>query len=191
MAFRLVLDDTPPGATEKGNSTVVFSDLPKDYKVFLLYYRAGMPEQELEDKLVDLGKNTGYNLLVNIGSAEDPSYGLITRRFNITKFPSIVMTAVPNLASPAGDSITTYARLDSPKLFSSPDRTIQCVERLFNLFLQGEVAEAISKAKWTQRAEAARSVGGVVGNAIKNFIDSHEWSFSFAEGKLEMKPAGG
>jgi hypothetical protein len=205
MAFELVLKDEelvtastgvdgPKGGAAKGVSRVFFSNLPEDYKVFLLYYRAGMGDRDLEDKLEDLGKNAGKNLLVNLGSAKDPSYNLIVSRFEIKKFPVIIMTAVPDLASPGDEDLTTYAKLDSEQLLSSPEKTVECAEKLFNLFIQGKVAEAISKAKWTQRAELAGAVGHVLLNALKavgGFIASRDLSVSVLEGKFEIKRSGG
>jgi hypothetical protein len=198
MAFELVLAEEEPKGPEagaaKGVGRLFFSDLPDDYKVFLLYYRAGMADKDLEDMLVDLGENTGKNLLVNLGSAADPTYDLITKRFDIREFPVIIMTAVPDLASPDNEYLTAYAKLDSKQLLSSPEKTVQCAEKLFNLFIQGKVAEAISKSKWTQRAELAGAIGQVFTNALKavgGFIASRDISVSVLEGKFELKHSGG
>lgn len=206
MAFKLVLNEEEPAtsATAAGDSSTVgaakgvgrcfFTDLPEDYKVFLLYYRAAMGDQDLEDKLVELGKNTGKNLFVNLGSAGDPSYAMIIKRFGIEQFPVIIMTAVPDLASPGNEYMTAYAKLDSKQLLSSPEKTVECAEKLFNLFIQGDVAKAISTAKWTQRAELARAVGNVLGDALKavgGFIASRDISVSVLEGKFELKHSGG
>ncbi len=206
MAFELVLNEEEPGAsgTTAGDSPTVgaakgvgrrfFTDLPEDYKVFLLYYRAAMGDQDLEDKLVELGKNTGKNLFVNLGSARDPSYAMISKRFGLERFPVIIMTAVPDLASPGNEYLTAYAKLDSKQLLSSPERTVECAEKLFNLFIQGDVAKAISNAKWTQRGELARAVGNVLGDALKavgGFIASRDISVSVLEGKFELKHSGG
>jgi hypothetical protein len=186
--------DVPKVGAAKGVGKCFFTDLPDDYKVFLLYYRAAMGNKALEDKLVELGKNTGKNLFVNLGSAKDPSYGMISKRFGLNQFPVIIMTAVPDLASPANEYLTAYAKLDSKQLLSSPEKTVECAEKLFNLFIQGEVAKAISSAKSIQRAELARAVGHMLGNALKalgGFIASRDISVSVLEGKFELKHSGG
>jgi hypothetical protein len=205
MAFELVLtekepessgaagSDTKVGAA-KGVGKRFFTDLPKDYKVFLLYYRGAMGDKDLEDKLVELGTNTGKNLFVNLGSAKDPSYEMVQKRFGFKQFPVIIMTAVPDLASPGNEYLTAYAKLDSKQLLKSPEKTVECAEKLFNLFIQGDVAKAISSAKWTQRAELASAVGLVLGNALKavgGFIASRDISVSVLEGKFELKHSGG
>lgn len=202
MAYELVFVEgepkTPgPGPTigaAKGVGRRFFTDLPEDYKVFLLYYRAAMGDKDLEDRLVQLGKNTGMNLFVNLGSAADPSYEMISKRFALRQFPVIIMTAVPDLASAQNEYLTLFAKLDSKQLLSSPDKTVECAEKLFNLFIQGEVAKAISSAKWTQIGELAGAVGSVIGNALKvvgGFIASRDITVSVLEGKFELKHGGG
>ncbi len=195
MAYDLVLSSIEPegAGAKKGVGSRFFKDLPEDSKVFLLYYRGAMPDKPLEDKLTALGKSTGKNLYVNLGSANDDSYGMIVKRFGIRKFPVLIMTAVADLASVDDGSVTTFARLDSDELLSSPEKTVECAEELFNLFIQGKVAEAISKAKWTQRAELLNALGSVVGTALKavgKFLSSYSITFSAIEGKFELKPSG-
>jgi hypothetical protein len=199
MTFEIVLTDaeskgpTTAGAY-RGVSRRFFTDLPTDYKVFLLYYRAAMGNQDLEDKLTELGESAGNNLLVNLGSVSDPNYNLIVKRFDIKKFPVIILTAVADLASPNNGDLTAYAKLDNEHLLSSPEKTVECAERLFNLFIQGKVAGAISTAKWTQRAELAGAISHVFVDALKavaGFIASRDLSVSVLEGKFEVKRSGG
>lgn len=197
MSFSLVLEEPPPtveSGKAKGVSRVFLNDLPQDYKVFLLYFRGAMGNPDLEDQLEGFGRQAGNNLLVNLGSARDPNYGMIVERFGIRHFPVIVMTAVPSLAGAGDEYLTAFARLDNAQLLSSPERTIKCVEELFNLFIQGKVAEAASKAKWAQRAEAAGAVARAIEGALKavgGVLAKLELSFSVVEGKFELKHSGG
>jgi hypothetical protein len=196
MAFELVLKEPPATVeigAEKGVTRVFFSNLPQNYKVFLLYFRGAMGNPDLEDRLVEFGQQTGHNLLVNLGSAIDPNYDMIVDRFDIKKFPAIIMTAVPSLAAAGDEYLTAFVKLDNTQLLSSPERTIQCVEELFHFFIRGKVAEAASKAKWTQRAEAAGAVARTLENALKavgSVIARLELSFSVLEGKFELKYSG-
>ena len=196
MAYELVLTEKEPegaGRPPKGISTSFYTDLPQDYEVFLLYFRESMPDKALEKALVALGKNMGKNLLVNLNSAADTSYKMIVERFGIEKFPVIIMTAVGDLAAVSDGSVTTFAKLDSEALLSSPEKTVECAEQLFNLFMQGKVKEAISTAKWTQRTELLKSLGSVVGDGLKavgKFISTYSISFSAIEGKFELKRSG-
>jgi hypothetical protein len=169
---------------------VFLTDLPVGVKVFALYYAGVMENEELEKQLRKLGDNTGRNLFINMGRLSDPNFDFIETRFKITKFPVIIMTANDDLASPDGEYLTTYARLDSKLLLSAPDRAMECVEKLFLLFLQKKVADAISSAKWTQRAELLQILNGFFKSAlgvVKEFVFERDISFSFLEGKLELK----
>ena len=198
MAFRLVL--TQPPANDRKDvrdkdvgDNIFLADLPSDYKVYALYYPGAMPDVALETKLRDLGNVTGKNLLVNIGKLNDPQYDRVVAYFGVTEYPVIVVTAIASLASPLEDYVTTYARLDSQHLLNSSDRTVECVQKLFNLFIQGEVAKAVSKAKWSQRKEVLLSLTHLFANALKSvagFIADRDISVSVLEGKFELKRSG-
>src|SRR5215813_5561786 len=153
MTYRLVFEERPSEGNKDVGENVFLANLPSDYKVYAFYYPGNSPDDSLEDKLRELGNSTGTNLFVNIGGRNDPEYGEIAKRFEIEAHPVIIVTAVDALASPQGEYMSAYARLDSPKLLASADRAVRCVEELFNLFIRNEVSKAISHAKWQQRAE--------------------------------------
>jgi hypothetical protein len=197
VPYDLIFTDPPVDGqtTEKDvGENILFSDLPSDCKVYALYFPAEPPDSSLEAALRTFGNKTGKNLMMYFGSVSDPKLDQIMPRFGITAPPVIILTAVAELASPLNDYVTTYARIDSKRLLNSPKRTLDCVEKVFSLFLQGEVAKAISTAKWTQRAELASALGGVVGRALKaagDYITTHDIVISLAVGKLELKRSGG
>ena len=59
--------------------------------------------------------------------------------------------------------------------------------------LGGEISKAISLTKWKQWSELLRPVGDFVVTALKGVLDyikETDITFSFVEGKLELKPAG-
>src|SRR5262249_6055868 len=148
MAFQLILQSPAAKARAVGEGSasrdikedsfrdigenVLFYDLPLDYKVYAFYYPSAMGDPELEQRLRDLGRITGQNLLVNIGGLNDPQLGRIQTLFGIRNYPVIVVTALSDLASPANEYFTAYARLDSKHLLNSAVRTVECVEKLFN-----------------------------------------------------------
>ena len=104
------------------------------------------------------------------------------------------MTAIDALASPAGEYLTAFARLDNKRLLDFPDRTIECVQELFNLFLQGNVSQAISRAKWKQRKELLNGLTNFFAGALKSlrdFIFERDISISVLTGKFELKKHGG
>lgn len=197
MPYDLVITDAPvqENTPERDvGENIVFSELPSDYRVYALYFPAEPPDRSLEDALRSFGSKTGKNMMIYFGSVGDPTMGQVLARFGINRYPVIVITAIADLASPQGDYVTSYARIDSKKLLSSPQRTLDCVERVFSLFIQGEVAKAISTAKWTQRAELSSALIGLFGRAFKGvvgFIAERDIVVSLAIGKLELKRSGG
>jgi hypothetical protein len=193
MAYQLVFAE-PPAADKAVGDNVFLDDLPLSYKVYLFYYAGSMADEVLEKRLRELGDITGNNLFVNIGKLDDVKHDEIERRFEITKYPVIVLTATPDLASPPGSYLSAYARLDSDHLLNSPDQTIRCVQEVFNLFNQGKVAEAISRAEWRQRKEFLGWLSHFVVDAVKGilkFVNERDISVSVVEGKFELKRSGG
>src|SRR5215469_8228738 len=116
------------GAAKDVGEDVFFDNLPADYKVFLFYYPAEMPDPRLESTLRRIGESAGKNLFLNIGRYDDPKYGWMVERFGIRAHPVIVITAVGDLASPKAGCATTFVRLDSKALLNSPEQTGQCVQ---------------------------------------------------------------
>lgn len=199
MAYQLAITEEPSTGPEKGFGTVLLDNLPADYKVYLFYYGGAMPDDALEGALRKLGEDdTAQNLFVNIGTLGDPRFGEIASRFQIKKYPVIVMTAMDTLASPPGQYLTAFVRLDSSQMLRTPERTIACVREIFTLFLQGKVTEAISQAKWQQRTELVLHIGSFLGGALAgalkglgDFIAARDLSVGVGAFKLELKKSGG
>ncbi len=193
MAYRLIFAEQPMPGRAVGDN-VFLDDVPLSYRVYLFYYAGSMADDALEVKLRHLGAQTSDNLFVNIGKLDDVKHDEIARRFEITKYPVIVLTATPDLASPPGSYLSAYARLDSDHLLNSPDETMRCVQEVFNLFIQGKVADAISRAKWSQRKELLGWLSHFVTDGLKavlNFVNERDISVSLVEGKFELKRSGG
>jgi len=196
MSYQLVFVQRPVEGekTKDVGENVFLVDLPADYKVYAFYYPGDMGNEVLEERLRTLGHSTGKNLFVNIGQLNDPQFDKIVERFDIKKFPVIVVTAIDALASPAGEYLTAYARLDSEHLLNSPDRATKCVQELFNLFLKGNIREAMSHARWQQRKELLIILGNFIAGALKpvgDLIFKRDISISLLEGKFELKKHGG
>jgi len=179
--------------TKDIGENVFFGDLDLDYKVYAFYYPGAMPNEVLEKGLRNLGEQTGKNLFVNIGRLDDPEYSKIAKAFELRNLPAIVVTAVADLASADNEYLTAYARLDGKNLLKSADKTIQCLQKLFDLFIRGEVSGAIRQAKWRQRVELLAVVGKTFTEGLKSlgsFVADRDISFSLVEGKFELKRSG-
>jgi hypothetical protein len=198
LVFTYKLDSTKKDEIKEKEravgENVFLGDLSPSYKVYLFYYAGAMANPSLEDGLRKLGENTGQNLLVNIGKLNDPNFDEVANRFAIDTFPVVVITAVSDLASLTSEYLSAYARLDSKHLMSSPERTVECAQEVFNLFLRGKVTEALANAKSTQRTELLKWLGGLVTGVLKpvlKYIEERDIAFSLVEGKFELKKSGG
>ena len=190
MTYSLVLRpplETVP--TRAIGENVFLADLSSEYKVFAFYYPTAMRSPELETGLRSLGDLTGTNLFVNMGKLDDPALGKITTLFEIHKYPVIVLTATAELGGVPEHGISTYVRLDNGKLLADATRTVTLVQEIYGLFLRGDVADAISKAQWTQRTEllravAARITGGLI--ALGGFVADRDIKISLTQGSFEL-----
>jgi hypothetical protein len=190
MPYQLTFSELINEQTRDVGENVFLDNLPSDYNVYLFYYPGAMPNETLESHLRNLGNSTGKNLFVNFGKLNDPNYSKIANLFQIKNLPVIVMTAVADLASPVSSYFNVYIRIDNKKLIDNPDKTVEFLQKLFNLFISGNVAEALNEVKKDDRKLLIASFTKVVGDALKGlgkFISETDISFSVVEGKFELK----
>ena len=193
MSYQLVLKIVDEKTKEVGEN-VFFDNLPSDYKVYMLYYPRAMPNEDLESALRNLGNITGKNLFVNIGRLNDPNYEKIAKKFNIENLPVIIVTAIAKLASPSTEFSTVYVKIEDRRLLNSPNLAIECVQTLFNLFIQEKISEALSQHKKYKRDALISHLKDIITNALKGiweFIKERDINVCLLEGKFELKRSGG
>jgi hypothetical protein len=194
MPYQLVLSEREESATRDVGENVFLDQLPSDYPIYLFYYPSAMPNEDLETALRRLGEITGQNLFVNIGRLNDPRYRDIARRFKIKPLPVIIMTGIDKLASPPEDFFTAFVRIDSKGLLASPDLTVQCLQKMYNLFIEGRISETMKEFKKDRRDVVIIRLKGILSNALKGLWDlvkDLDVSFSIIDGKFEVKRFGG
>lgn len=187
MSSKLVITG-PMDATSPRDigENVFFDNLPHDYQVYLLYYPGANSNEELSQSLRNLGDITGGNLFVNMGKLNDPNFRKIAKLFNIKNYPVIIITAIDKLASPTQGFQTAYVKIESKTLLTDTDLTIECVQKVFNLFMEGKIAEAINQAA-ESKAEAIISRVKAVIISVVNFLKEADITISLTEGKFELK----
>jgi len=186
MPYQLILQEAEEEATKAVGENIFLANLPAEFPVYALYYPAEMPDYDFENLLRTLGGRTGDNLFVNIGRLDDPQFDRIVRKFEITTLPALVLTAVADLAAPDDEFMNAYVRLDG-RLIAKPDRAIKFVE---DLYLQGEIAQAIKRTSRNTKTELARAVGRHIIAAlgkVGNFVAERDWSVSILQGRFEIK----
>ena len=152
-----------------------------------------MPDADFEKSLRTLGERTGENLFVNIGRLNDPQFDKLVRKFEITSFPALVMTAVADLAAAPDDELmSAYVRLDG-RVMAKPDRAIKLVEELYLLFLRKDIAQAIKKASRKSKIELARTIGKhilAMLAKVGTYLAERDFSVSILQGRFEVKKSG-
>lgn len=187
MSYQLVLTEFSDEITRDVGENIFFNDLPSEYQVYVFYYPGTRLNKDLASKLRDLGTITGRNLLVNIARLDDPNYKKIVNMFKIRTFPTIIITAIDKLASPPSEYSTAYVKIDNKRLLNSPELTFECVQKMFNLFIDGKISEAIREKR---REVRVTRIKGILNDALKgmrDYLKERDISFSFITGKLELK----
>ena len=187
MPYQLVLSELIDEVTRDVGENVFFDNLPSDYKVFIFYYPAPMPNEDLESALRNLGNIAGKNLFVNIGWLNDDKYDTITKLFDIKNFPVIIVTAIDKLASPPTEFSTAFVKIENKRLLNSTNLAIECVQTVFNLFIQGKISEAMSRVKRYER-------GALTSHLLKGmrkFLDERDIIFGIGAFRFELKRSGG
>jgi len=191
--YQLILNEPKRGLPDRDVGENVFlDDLQPVYKVYLFYYPGALPNEDLEIKLKDFGESAGKNLFVNIGRLNDPKYGKICSTFEVRGLPVIIMTGLESLAAMKVDGhfSTVYVRLDNKELFRTVDSTIKCVQRLFNLFNEGDISKILYQAKHDQSTAIISNLKSSILNVLKeawHLLQDRDIAISFIDGKFELK----
>jgi len=190
MPYQLVLSEPAAGARNVGEN-VFLNNLPVTSKVYLLYYPGANVDKELERRLRKLGKDTGTNLFVNIGKLNDPNYRKIAKKFDIKSLPVIIITGVEELASAKTELATAFVKLDSKNLLNSPDSLMECVQKVFNLYVEGKVSKAMSHGGRTEFLSNLKKIVMIPLLGIKGFLEKRDITVSLITGTFSLKRSGG
>jgi hypothetical protein len=189
LSYQLVLQETEQETMKAVGENVFLANLSAEFPVYAFYYPSEMPDLDFEELLRKLGERTGNNFFINIGRLDDPQFDKIVRKFDITSFPSLILTAVADLAAPENDLMNAYVRLDG-RLIAEPKRAIKFVEDLYLLFLRGEIAQAIKRTNRRNKTELTRAVGQYILTALSKvgtFAAERDISVSILQGRFELK----
>jgi len=191
--YQLMFSDLAKEVAREVGENVFLSDLQDDYKVYLFYYPGVIPYVDLEIKLKGLGQMTGKNLFVNIGRLNDPNFGKQKSMFGIKDLPVVIITGINGIASVRTERYysTAYVRLDSKRILESADLTIRFVERILNLFIGGEISEALIQYKDQKQIAVVKMVIVDSLKSLANFLSDRDISVSLLEGKFELRRTGG
>ncbi len=170
------------------------SEVPSDSEVYIFYIPGITTLPELSNTLISWGKTTGKNAFVGLLSGDAPDYKTIVSYFNVKKSPAVVISAAPAFASDSEKAATTaYARIDNLRLLSNQAEITECIEEIYNLFIQSKVKEAISTAKKEGFKENLKFYLGKLkddaGKAINEFFKTHDVNIDVFKGKIVISPS--
>src|SRR5579875_387397 len=173
------------------DSDITLGQVPPNCEVYLLYVPGFKDFPDLRNALTSWGQKAGQNLFVGFVDPSDPNYKRLATVFNLTALPSIVMTAKTEMAtiqSADGKHVTAFTRYDSPTSLADTGGTMDCLQILFGLVIQGKVAEALRQNR-----------GHIVGDKIRSALEKinaealklfKEWgvSIDLFNGSLRISP---
>lgn len=171
-------------------------EIDPNCKVYLFVF-TGMNQlnPKLREALTKLGKETGKNLFVGFWANDDEDFEKAVHAFRLKKAPAIVVTAESQLAFMNETAETVYARIDDEKILQDEkflNLAKKTLDRLYLLFLDGKVQEAIKEAekahdkrKMLDFLRKIKDSFGVVGK----FLDEHKISVEFGNFKFETEPS--
>jgi hypothetical protein len=170
------------------------SDVPSDSEVYIFYIPGITTLPELSNTLISWGKTTGKNAFVGLLSGDAPDYKTIISYFNVKKSPAVIISGAPAFASDDEKAATTaYARIDNLRMLSNQAEITECIQELYNLFIQNKVKEAISTAKKEGFKQNFKYYLGKVkdeaGKAVNEFFKTHDVNIDVFKGKIVVTPS--
>lgn len=193
MPYQLVLSESGEEGDRDVGENIFLDNLPSDYSIYLFYYPSPVGNPELEQILRNLGDMTGTNLFVNMGKLNDPKYRSIANQFDIKTLPVIIVSGLEDLASDSTGSYTAFVKIDSGRMLNAPDQLLESLNKIFNLFITGQISEAIKQERRDERNLLLRRLGNVVASAmtgVGKYIADTDISVSVMQGKFELKRSG-
>lgn len=193
MTYQLILSTPQESGTRERDifENVVFKDIPHTYEVYLFCFPGTNLDENLREELIKYGTYGGEMLFVNFATKLDRNYGMIRDMFDINTLPTLIMTGIEKLASPPTDYCTAYVKMDNKELLASPKQAMECVDRVFHLFLAGEISKAIHVQTRGAREAKLKDVLTHALTGIVGFLRQWEISVSFIEGRFSLKPVSG
>ena len=176
MAKIKIVNTSPPGRRSFAED-VTLDNIPENCKVYCLVYGVSDTDQTIKNDLENIGKEYGNNLFVDFWSMADERYTDVATYFSLKDLPVIVVTAESSLSSIEGSNESTFVRLDNPHLLSEFEDVKRLVRLLYNLFIQGDIADAITiakkKSKWATMKDIITKVKNLFTDAIITIIERY------------------
>lgn len=129
------------------NTSVTLATLQNDCKVYCFVFGKSDLSQELNNDLKGLGEEYGKNLFVGHWNMGDDNYQTLSEEYKFQKIPCIIVTSLEDFSN-VEDGKYAYVKLDGRLLRDEfVNETKNLIRELYNLFMRGEIRNAVTKAK--------------------------------------------
>lgn len=179
MSYKLILDNPNEEFSKDYGDKRYFYNLRSSYQVYLFYYAGLIHNNKLEAELRNFGKAKS-NIYVHVGR-------IGSWDFDFSGEQAIILTAINKLASVQYRKFcsTVFVRLDNDELLRDEDKTIICIDKLFNLFNSSNISIALKQAKYVEQ----EAISSLVYSELKGVWDAKKEgiSASLLKGKFEVR----
>jgi hypothetical protein len=180
---KIIIVNTVPQDRRTFAKSITLDHIPDDCKVYCFVFGSSDADEKTKKDLEELGTEYGNNLFTGFWSMADPNYKDIATYFDLSTLPTIVMTAEASLASTKDSNESVFVRLDNRKLLLDVENVKELVRLLYNLFITGEVANAIRTAKnasrWGNIRDISAKVEKFFTDTLVKIIEKYNIDFSF------------
>ena len=151
---------------------IFLDNLDSDYKIYLFYIpgpNAGQYDQ-FQKKLNEYGQKSGKNLLINTLYGDDPQFNKIIGRFDIKKYPVVIITGVDAIVSfktETQQNSTIFVKIDNTHFFEKTERALSALSEIYTYFLNNNVKNAIKEAKKSERSAVLSYIKRVLVDRIE------------------------
>jgi hypothetical protein len=189
MAQIQIVNSAPKGTLAFAKD-VTLDNVPDNSKVYCFVFGPTDAQEQTKKDLEILGTESGNNLFVGFWSMADSRYVDLAKYFQLKSLPAIIITAESSLASIDDANMSAYVRLDNRKLLSETESVKQLVKDLFNLFIRGEVVEAIKTAKSQSKKASIRyffnKIKNIFSDAVMSIINKYNIEFEYGLFKAKL-----
>jgi hypothetical protein len=193
LATLVIRNTSPPPVGAIVDRNVRLRGVPDDCRVYAFVFRQSKLDSRIKGELEAIGEEAGLNLFVGLWDMSDPNYIKMNEIFSLGKLPAVIMTADSSLST-VSDTENTFVRIDDERLLEKPEEFSVLINQLYNLFLRGDITNAIKK---THSAEISvflsnflKEIKTSIGDVASKIIETYNIKFEIGPFKAELtKPA--
>jgi len=176
-----------PGRGRVLGENVYLDKIPQDSKIFVFYFpHESLSYSELEIKLRKYGKESENGIFVNMGKIGSSTYFKMVEDFEIVSLPVIIVTGVQEVAvieTNEGEK-TVYAKIDNKTLLNSPNKTMETIAEIVNLFILKKFSLIPQRVRGAERKALLLKIKDQIFEVFRNI---KEISFGLTDGVLTLK----